>query len=207
MTAVATGWGCAVVVGGSRRRRAFAGLGGALAVIQPAAALVCGAGLALVGAVRRRSRRRANSASIERELVVLADLIALGLAAGMPVRAALGEARDQVHPTLGDEIDRVLVEADGRGLAAALADASGVAERLFRLLGRSVVSGAPSIDAVESFSRERRHAEHAAALTEARRLPVRLLLPLALLILPGFVVLAVGPALLDAMDRLGGIGG
>ena len=45
-------------------------------------------------------------------------------------------------------------------------------------------------------------AGHAERITVARRLPVRLLLPLALLILPGFVVLAVGPAVLQALARL-----
>jgi hypothetical protein len=44
------------------------------------------------------------------------------------------------------------------------------------------------------FAAERRHAEQACNLERARRLPVRLLLPLALLILPGFMVLVVGPA-------------
>jgi hypothetical protein len=40
-------------------------------------------------------------------------------------------------------------------------------------------------------------------MERARRLPVRLLLPLALLILPGFVLLAVGPAVLQGLARLG----
>jgi hypothetical protein len=34
-------------------------------------------------------------------------------------------------------------------------------------------------------------------------LPVKLLFPLALLILPGFLLLTVGPALLTGLNRLG----
>ena len=39
-------------------------------------------------------------------------------------------------------------------------------------------------------------------MAAARRLPVRLLVPVALLMLPGFVVLTAGPALLGAAERL-----
>jgi pilus assembly protein TadC len=56
--------------------------------------------------------------------------------------------------------------------------------------------------AVEAFASEQRHAEHNRSLAAARRLPVKLLLPLALLILPGFVILAVGPALARSLARL-----
>ena len=39
-------------------------------------------------------------------------------------------------------------------------------------------------------------------MTEAKRLPVRMLLPLALLILPGFVLALIGPALAGSLARL-----
>ena len=57
-------------------------------------------------------------------------------------------------------------------------------------------------DLLEVSLREAQAEQTTARLEAARRLPVRLMLPLALLILPGFVVLAVGPALLEALDRL-----
>jgi hypothetical protein len=49
---------------------------------------------------------------------------------------------------------------------------------------------------------EQRAEERARAVAAAKRLPVRMLFPLALLILPGFLVLTVGPTLLSAFDRL-----
>jgi pilus assembly protein TadC len=94
---------------------------------------------------------------------------------------------------------------DRAGTAAALAGSKGRLADLGRVAAGAAVSGAPIAAAVTAYSRTRRHADHAKALERARRLPVRLLLPLALLILPGFVLLAVGPAVLEGLARLGPI--
>jgi pilus assembly protein TadC len=92
---------------------------------------------------------------------------------------------------------------DRWGAAAGLAAAQGWGERLYRLMGRAAATGAPLVGAVEAFALEGRHAEHSRRLEAARRLPVRLVVPLALLILPGFVVLVLGPALMESLARLG----
>lgn len=188
------------------RGRVVAGVVGGMLMVAPVPALTVGSAAALWGWWGRLARKRKSIGAVEADLVVLADLVALGLTAGLPPRAALEAASGWVARELGDEVRTLLADADRRGVAAALADADGHAARLYRLLARAVVSGAPAADAVESYAAERRHAEHAARLADARKLPVRLLLPLALLILPGFVVLAVGPAVIDALERLGEIG-
>jgi pilus assembly protein TadC len=186
--------------------RLAAGVLAVAAYLAPAPAAILALAAALVGWRGRLARSRRTVAAIDGELVVFADLVALGLTAGLPPRAAFEEAAGRVGPVLAAEVRAVVAAADRRGMAAALTDAQGHISRLCRLLARAVVSGAPAVDAVESYASERRHADHAARLAEARRLPVRLLLPLALLILPGFVVLAVGPAVIDAFERLGGAG-
>ena len=202
--ALVMGWAASLLVSG--RWRPVAGLLGAGAALAPVPSVVAAAGTALVGWRGRLARRRRAEAALDAELVVLADLVALGLTAGLPPRAAFETAAGLVGPALAAEVRSVVHDADRRGMAAALADARGRVSRLCRLLARAVVSGAPAADAVESYASELRHADHASRLADARRLPVRLLLPLSLLILPGFVVLAVGPAVIDAFERLGGSG-
>ena len=147
-------------------------------------------------------RRRLAAAAAEADVVLLADLLALGLGAGLSLPLALDEAAGEVDPALAAEVGALRRAMDRLGVAAALAGATGRGERLYRLTARAAATGAPLAAAVEAFAAERRHAEHARRLEAARRLPVRLLLPLALLILPGFVVLVVGPALLESLARL-----
>jgi pilus assembly protein TadC len=183
----------------------------------PAAVAGCAAGLLLVapllaatsaaaGAmllVRHRMRiRRLDHEAAEADVGLLADLMALGLRAGLSLVQALRYAVPHVAGGLAAEVEDVLRCAGRSGTEAALAGAGGRAGRLYRLAARAAATGAPLADAVEAFAAERRHADHTRAVEAARRLPVRMLVPLALLILPGFVILAVGPALLEAVGRL-----
>jgi tight adherence protein C len=173
----------------------------AVAAPLPAAAALVALGCWLLS--RRLRRPRRQEAAAEADVVLLADLVALALGAGLSLPSALGEAAGEVAAPLAAEVRRLGRAMDRLGVAAALAAAGGRAERLYRLTARAAATGAPLAGAVEAFAAERRHAEQARRLERARRLPVRLLLPLALLILPGFVVLVVGPALLESLARLG----
>jgi hypothetical protein len=159
------------------------------------------AGLGLVVVLRRISEKRAEAVDAAQDLVLLADLTALGLSAGLGLVEALRTSSRWVSPRLAGELGRVLRAVRSTGNAA-LGAAPGRAEALYRTLAAAADSGAPLVGVVEGFAAERRHAEHAGRMEAARRLPVRLLVPLALLILPGFVILAVGPALLDSLARL-----
>ena len=206
MTTVAAVGAGLMAAGVLRQRRiphgkALSLLGVVLVLAPPLALLALGAtGLALV--VRRRRSRRGRAAAAEEDIVLLADLLALGLGAGLGLPAALDEAAAGLGGGLAAELTAVRRSMEQAGAEIGLAGATGRAEHLYRLLGRAAATGAPLMGAVEAFAAERRHEDHARRLEAARRLPVRLLLPLALLILPGFVVLAVGPALLEALSRL-----
>ena len=165
----------------------------------PAVVGLLGAGL-LVGRRRLRNRRIAGHEA-GGDVAMLAELVGLGLSAGLGLSQALTAARPFVHSDLSYEVGAVLRQAAHGGLATALAEASGRGRRLYLLTARAVVTGAPLAPAVDAFVAESAAAERAAQLESARRLPVRLMLPLALLILPGFVLLTVGPTVLAALER------
>jgi len=202
--AVAAGLAASSLAG--RTRGGFpTGVAGALAALAVVAPLPAVAALVALGCwllSRRLRRPRLQEVAAEADVVLLADLVALALGAGLSLPSALDEAAGEVAAPLAVEVRRLRRAMDRLGVAAALAAAGGRAERLYRLTARAAATGAPLAGAVEAFAAERRHAEQARRLERARRLPVRLLLPLALLILPGFVVLVVGPALLESLARL-----
>ncbi len=197
----------AVVAVREARRRGWqhplaagATLWGLVVVVLPTAAAV-----AVLVAVRRWRRAAAitrDRAAADSDVVLLADLVGLGVASGRTVRGALEAARPHIHPALSSEVQTLLGEMDRLGTAPALAAAGARLADLGRVTAAAVTSGAPVVAAITAHADRVRHTRHEARITASRRLPVRLLLPLALLILPGFVVLAVGPALLQALARL-----
>jgi tight adherence protein C len=157
-------------------------------------------------AVTRRGvihRIRAERTRAERDAVALAELVGLGLSAGLSFTAALEAAAREVGPPLVDELHEVIRRSRHRGIAVALEESGGAARRLYLLAARATVTGAPVAAAVRAYVAEQHDADRARALAAARRLSVQLLFPLALLILPGFMVLTIGPALLGALERLG----
>ena len=190
--------GCAV----SSDRSLLAAAGAGLLWYQPAGGTLAAVGL-LVGSlwwVKRLGRLEAEMAV--GDLSLLGELVSLGLSAGLPPGGALSHARTHIHPALAAEVGRVLRAAHHTGLATALRDATGHGERLYRVMAQAVATGATLGTAVRGFIREAEADLREARLTRARRLPVRLIVPLALLILPGFVLLIVGPTLITSLDRL-----
>lgn len=161
-------------------------------------ALVAGLAVAFRRIRRDRGRRDENSV----QLAALCDLATIGLTGGLNVHAALGLATANVGGDVAVEVAAVLRRAQVEGMAAAMTEASGIGHRLYRVVGRAAATGSPLLEAVGRLSDEL-HADLAAARLEAvRRLPIALLFPLTLLILPGFLLLTVAPAILDAFVRL-----
>ena len=183
-------------------RRAGWAAAAAAAVIQPAVTMAGGVGWVLLSARRRLRRRRHDEEAAAADVGSLAELVALGLSAGLTLRQALATAASHVHPLLEAEVEAVLRRATHGGLAVALAETAGHGHRLYVVSARAVVTGAPLVTAIDGFAREMAAERHARQLEAVHRLPVRLMVPLALFILPGFVLLTVGPAVLAALDRV-----
>lgn len=202
----AAAWGAAQLVRGSARGRPALGWATAAAVaslvLHPLLGMVT---MVALLALALRSRIAADRLARQRavaDLPALGELVLMGLTAGMSLAGALELAARHVGPELAREVRAVLRGARRSGLGVALGGADGVARRLYLLLARAQLTGAPSGQAVAFFVHEQRDAERARSLEAARRLPVRLMVPLALCILPGFVLLTVAPSVLGSLRRL-----
>jgi pilus assembly protein TadC len=167
--------------------------------INPLLGLAVGA--ALIGAVRIRRIARARSRGSDRraEEILAADLVASGVEAGVSFDEAVSVASDFVSPVVAAEMRRMARVAHH----SAVAERNGsIVDEMFRLSRRSAVSGAPLAPGLRSLSEVERSKDAAERLERLERLPVKLLFPLAFLILPGFLLVAVVPALVSGISKL-----
>lgn len=155
------------------------------------AAVLLGAGIWIL--VRRVLRPNAR----EDDEALIAELAALGLTAGLTFSAAVEAATAAVPGESSARLRRA-----GR-LHADPTNVPSGDPGLLLVARRALATGAPLAPAVSGYATALRSEERSRRLAAARRLPVKLLFPLALLILPGFLLLTVGPALLGSLERLG----
>ena len=101
-----------------------------------------------------------------------------------------------------EDLTRGVRVATLEGLTAAVGDTSGEIRRVFSQMARSQRSGAPLLDAVRTLMERDIAAERSRRMERARSLPVRLLVPTALLLLPGLVLMLYAPALLRLLGDL-----
>jgi hypothetical protein len=135
-------------------------------------------------------------------VVLAAELTALGLSAGLSLPTSLAAAVPHLPSELQREVRALLRRGRSTGLGPLLESSSGRGAGLYRVAGRAMTTGAPLVAAVRGYVAELRAEERSRQLERVRKLPVKLLFPLALLILPGFLVLVTAPTLLAALDRL-----
>lgn len=146
-------------------------------------------------AEQRRSRRVRMA---DEHLAV--DLAALGVTSGLSFDQAALASGDRVGGVVADTIARAV-----RRVQSSLRPdvESGPLCDMFDAADKSSASGAPMSVALADLARHGR--QDLAALEQERieKLPVKLLFPLAFLILPGFVLVAVVPAVVSGLSRLG----
>ena len=153
--------------------------------------------------LKRRARRRMRT--LEHALPDSLDLMVVCLEAGLGLNATIarvGEERATMNDPLGDEFNQVSRELrEGRSreeCLRALGERNGV-EDLISLSGLIVQSdrlGASMAKTLRAHAdvlrtRRRQRAEEA-----ARKLPIKMLFPLALFVLPALLIVAIGPSLL-----------
>jgi len=184
----------------SSQRAAAVGAAAALGAAWPPGVLVVAA--CWVGTLLRARRLRKDQTGYGHRPDQLGQVLYIALSAGLPVAAALEFAAGEIDPAEAVQVQSALRNARNQGLAAALMGVEGKAESLFGALARAQLTGSSAIKAVASFVDEERKNRRAQAAEAAQRLPVKLTVPLALLILPGFVLLTVGPTVVSMFQRL-----
>ena len=144
--------------------------------------------------LRRMHADRASDARLLRELPVACDLLAVCLAAGIPLPGALAAVASVVPGPLGVDLQRVAgMTRLGAGAAVAWQGAATPLEPLARTLRRSETSGARAAPALHALAADLRTSARTATDADVRRAGVRILAPLGLCFLPAFVCLGVVP--------------
>jgi len=173
-----------------------------LVVLCSIALLVGGPGMAFavatvvaLGSIRRRRR---PALPIRPVLLVLL----VELRAGQSTLAALQQAAT-VFPR-HRELTLAARLATVKGLTTAVDECHGAVRGLMAQLARAQRSGSPVADTVRSLLDADIAAERNRRLERARSLPVRLIIPITLLVLPGLVLLLYAPSLLRLFSDLSG---
>jgi tight adherence protein B len=132
-----------------------------------------------------------------------ARTLLVAVTAGLPITAGMELAAGSTTGVVASEIRAVLRRAHREGMSAALSIWAGPHTRaLCSRLALAAVSGASVAEAVAAYLSELRSERRASTLERVRRLPVSLMVPLGLLILPGFVALFVGPIVFRSLTEL-----
>ena len=157
----------------------------------------------LAGRHQRRKSARLEQRRAASDCLVVARVVQVGLAGGLPLTSGLTLAIREVGQVVAGELTATLRTARREGMSSAMAAADGLFMRpLFGRIALAQASGAPMHEAVAAYLADGRAARRGKALEQVRRLPVALMVPLGLLILPGFIALFVGPIVLNSLVDL-----
>jgi tight adherence protein C len=179
-----------------------------LTPLAPVAVVVLPLSLVVLTWFARRRAIARHRHAVERALPEAADLLATSLEAGLTVRQALTEASRWSPDPVGAELRRAIADIDRGRTLEAVALAAGqqlgaAAQPLLHVLVAGDRLGVPIAESLRRFVADLGLRRQLDAEARARRLPVRLSLPLVLLVLPAFGLLTVAPTLLAAFGGLG----
>ena len=159
--------------------------------------------------LKRRARRRMRT--LETTLPDSLDLMVVCLEAGLGLNATIarvGEERASLQDPLGQEFSQVSFELrEGRSreeALRALGDRNGVEDlkSLAALIIQSDRLGASMAKTLRAHADVLRTKRRQRAEEAARKLPIKILFPLALFVLPPLFVIATGPALLRIKEMV-----
>ncbi len=185
----------------------------AVVAIGPSPAAIIGIPLALLAGFRGPDyvlarRARARQASLTSHVADLVEVLVATTDAGLSAPVALRRSVEVMRGSLADELDMVIREIDlGTPWREALARLlertdSPPLRRLIAALTRSQRLGASVGASLRGLADDVRAERRAGAEETARRAPVKMLFPLVFLILPAFLLLTVGPAVLATLRSL-----
>jgi len=164
---------------------------------------VVGVGLGYWSLGRYRHRKRPPDTG---DVIAFGRLLVVPLTGGMSLAAALTMASQETHPQLRGEVARLLRRSRQDGMAAALAGSDGLLGELFRRVAGAHSSGTSPVRSVLTHVESLHSQVRMESLSRIRSLPVTLSVPLTLLIVPGFLLVLVGPSVVSRLaEMLGGL--
>jgi tight adherence protein C len=156
------------------------------------------------------SRAGSRARAAVRDLPMVLDLLSLTMGAGMAFDLALSTILDHVAGPLADELRRYLADVNDLGVARAEALES-VAMRLsdppdvvafVDAINRAHVLGTGLLAAVGSQATLLRQEQRRRAAASAQRAPVRMIIPMALFMLPVLMLVVLAPVALRLMNAI-----
>ncbi len=154
-------------------------------------------------------RIRARQKAIRKALPDVLDMLTICVNAGLGFDAALGRVVDKWSNPLTEELERVLYEMRmGVPRAEALrnlAERTGVAElsSFVAIIIQAERLGASIADTLQAQAKSMREQRRQWAEEQARKAPVKMLIPLVLFIFPSLFVVILGPAIPRIMRTFG----
>lgn len=139
---------------------------------------------------------RTRREQLARDSIRITRTMAMALTAGLPMNRALDYACTEVAGPSKDELQRLLTAWQRSGSPEAFRDAAVRVEAWqpwLRATARAVNTGAPLADVLQMYADIDTRRHHDDVLRRARTLGVRATVPVALLVLPAFVLLGVVP--------------
>ncbi|MDE0673510.1 MAG: type II secretion system F family protein [Acidimicrobiia bacterium] len=165
------------------------------------------AGLGVVCWSLRRYTHR-NHPPGDEDIIAFGRLLVVPLTGGMSLANALTMASQEAHPQLRAEVARLLRRSRQEGMATALAASGGLLGELFRRMAGAHSSGTSPVRAVLTHVENLHSQVRTESLSRIRSLPVTLAVPLTLLIVPGFLLVLVGPSVVSRLaEMLSGLTG
>ena len=196
---------------GRRASAALAGVAVAAALVGfgPVLGAVVGTALLAPPAVHRRRQPALVVAGAVATLPDTVDLLAVAARAGLPAQAAVAAIAQRAPPPWGPAL-AAAVERTRRGERfgdaldelAAVGGAGDVGSPLRAVLRSAADGGGDLVTGLERLAADARDLRRRRAEEAARRVPVRLLLPLVACSLPAFALLTIVPIVAGALRAL-----
>jgi tight adherence protein C len=174
--------------------------------------LIGGALLSFLPNIYVRWRRERRRAEVRSSLADMIDLLEISVSAGLGLDAAWNSVSREIRgvsPTLSDEMELTNLEIHlGAPRAEAMrhmADRTGAEEiaSLVSVLVQSERFGTSVASALRTFANSMREIRSQRAEESAEKMPVKLLLPMALCIFPAVLIVLAGPAGIQWAEILG----
>lgn len=142
------------------------------------------------------------------QVALAADLVVAALDAGAPLRSALRAVAEALGGDVGAALDAALRRLDLGADAASAVETPAMAEpmaRLARAVARAAQTGMPPAQVLRGVAERERASITSARLSRARAAGSLAAVPLGLLVLPAFVLVAVVPTVIGALSSVLGV--